>query len=391
MPATSQSPIPAVLLQGFLGAGKTTLLRSLLVEARKRDLSMGLVVNDMSDLDVDGQVLVQTDIVDHDAAYFHSIHSCVLSSKRGIESLREALSSMRKKQPPDLVIVESSGSSHPLPLVEFFQAQRGFLLTGVLTLVDAAMIDEDYASGELIVDLFEELDGYAVGDGYSGHKAAAKIAASRSEKPRRVRMGGCWAHVNRKFKDAASEAEKTATLFRKDIQALYAIDRDAKMQAEEGKLSHEEHLALRLELRRERAPRILLRIYRRARKLRKEKRFSDACNMDNALKYVVNQRAALSRFLADARIALDNNSCERAIRPLAIGRRNWLFAGSERGGKAAAVIYTLIESCKIAKLNPQAYLADVLVRISTHPASRIEELLPSNWTKLRRREARAAA
>jgi transposase len=163
------------------------------------------------------------------------------------------------------------------------------------------------------------------------------------------------------------------------------------MQAEEGKLSHEEHLALRLELRRERAPRILLRIYRRARKLRKEKRFSDAGNMDNALKYVVNQRAALSRFLADARIALDNNSCERAIRPLAIGRRNWLFAGSERGGKAAAVIYTLIESCKIAKVNPQAYLADVLVRISTHPASRIEELLPSNWTKLRRREARAAA
>jgi molybdopterin-guanine dinucleotide biosynthesis protein len=174
MPATSQSPIPAVLLQGFLGAGKTTLLRSLLVEARKRDLSMGLVVNDMSDLDVDGQVLVQTDIVDHDAAYFHSIHSCVLSSKRGIESLREALSSMRKKQPPDLVIVESSGSSHPLPLVEFFQAQRGFLLTGVLTLVDAAMIDEDYASSELIVDLFEELDGYAVGDGLLGSQGCSE-------------------------------------------------------------------------------------------------------------------------------------------------------------------------------------------------------------------------
>jgi hypothetical protein len=120
-----------------------------------------------------------------------------------------------------------------------------------------------------------------------------RISANRS----RPRSGGsiwpnCGGSDRADLDNAASEAEKTATLFRKDIQALYAIDRDAKMQAEEGKLSHEEHLALRLELQRERAARILLRIYRRARKLRKEKRFSDAGNMDNALKYVVNQRAA---------------------------------------------------------------------------------------------------
>ena len=79
---------------------------------------------------------------------------------------------------------------------------------------------------------------------------------------------------------------------------------------------------------------------------------------------------------------IDNNACERAIRPIAIGRRNWLFAGSMRGGHAAAVIYTLIECCRLADVDMVSYLADVLVRVATHPASRIDELLPANWAKL---------
>lgn len=79
---------------------------------------------------------------------------------------------------------------------------------------------------------------------------------------------------------------------------------------------------------------------------------------------------------------IDNNACERAIRPIAIGRRNWLFAGSMRGGRAAAVIYTLIECCRLADVDMVSYLADVLVRVATHPASRIDELLPANWAKL---------
>ncbi len=78
---------------------------------------------------------------------------------------------------------------------------------------------------------------------------------------------------------------------------------------------------------------------------------------------------------------LDNNVCERAIRPVAIGRKNWLFAGSMRGGRAAAVIYTLVESCKVSGVDALAYLADVLVRVATHPATRIGELLPANWAK----------
>jgi len=105
--------------------------------------------------------------------------------------------------------------------------------------------------------------------------------------------------------------------------------------------------------------------------------------MAKALDYLRNQRKPLRRFLDGGLIPLDNNACERAIRPIAIGRRNWLFAGSMRGGRAAAVVYTLIECCRLANVDMVAYFADVLVRVATHPARRIEELLPANWAALR--------
>jgi transposase len=91
---------------------------------------------------------------------------------------------------------------------------------------------------------------------------------------------------------------------------------------------------------------------------------------------------ALVRCFDDGRLALDNNPAERALRCVAIGRKNYLFAGSDAGGRRAAAIYSLIESAKLNGLNPQLYLADVLVRIADHPARRIAELLPWNWHPL---------
>ena len=99
--------------------------------------------------------------------------------------------------------------------------------------------------------------------------------------------------------------------------------------------------------------------------------------MAEASKYLENQRDHLRVFLEDARIPIHNNACEVAIRPVAVGRRNWLFAGSLRGGRAAATIYTLVESCKKAGIDPYLYLGDVLTRVATHPASRVEELISS--------------
>ena len=90
---------------------------------------------------------------------------------------------------------------------------------------------------------------------------------------------------------------------------------------------------------------------------------------------------AFTRFLDDGRICLTNNAAERALRGIAIGRRAWLFAGSDRGGERAAAMFTLIETAKLNDVDPQAWLADVLRRIADHPASKLDELLPWNWKK----------
>jgi transposase len=95
-----------------------------------------------------------------------------------------------------------------------------------------------------------------------------------------------------------------------------------------------------------------------------------------ALRYARARWVALTRHLDDGHLELSNNAAERAIRPLALGRKNWLFAGSDAGGQRAAAIYTLIESAKLGGLDPQAYLTAVLSRIADHPINRIEDLLP---------------
>ena len=143
--------IPVLILNGFLGSGKTTLLRNLLKQSHQRNLDLGVVVNDMSELDVDGEIVAQTEFFEEGNARFQSIHSCVLSSKKGVQELQIALEAMVSEGPPELLLIETSGSCHPLPLVEFFSTQPQFKLTGLLTLVDAAMIDQDYDRGELIL------------------------------------------------------------------------------------------------------------------------------------------------------------------------------------------------------------------------------------------------
>jgi transposase len=220
-------------------------------------------------------------------------------------------------------------------------------------------------ASDLIATELGSFAGWLVGDGYSGNKAASKKVEGD------IKIGGCWAHVNRKFKDARSDAPGTAKLFRDDIKRLFEIEREADADD----LTPQARSELRW---RESLP-VLRALRARARRLRDE--FSDSDNIAKAIKYLHNQRRELRRFLEDGRIPIHNNACERAIRPIAVGRRNWLFAGSHRGGRAAAVVYTLIESCRMAKIDVIGYLADVLVRVATHPARRVEELLPSRWEK----------
>ncbi len=98
-----------------------------------------------------------------------------------------------------------------------------------------------------------------------------------------------------------------------------------------------------------------------------------------SIAYSLNRWPALTRFLDDGRLCMTNNAAERELRAVAVGRHNWTFAGSDEGGRRAAVIYTLVNSAKLNDVDPQAWLADVLARIQDHPARRIDQLLPWNW------------
>jgi transposase len=108
-------------------------------------------------------------------------------------------------------------------------------------------------------------------------------------------------------------------------------------------------------------------------------RVSRKSDIGKAIAYALNHWKALTRFLGDGRICMSNNAAERALRGIAVGRRNWTFAGSDRGGERAAAIYTLIETCQLNEVDPQAWLADVLARLPDYPAKRINDLLPWNW------------
>ena len=101
-----------------------------------------------------------------------------------------------------------------------------------------------------------------------------------------------------------------------------------------------------------------------------------------AIDYTLNQKKALCRYMEDGRLRPDNNLAENAMRPIALGRKNWLFVGSERGGRAAALFMGLVQSCKNLKINPWEYFDDMLRRIMSHPVNRLRELLPDQWKPL---------
>ena len=100
-----------------------------------------------------------------------------------------------------------------------------------------------------------------------------------------------------------------------------------------------------------------------------------------AIRYTLSRWTALTRYVGDGRLEMTNNAAERGMRSPVLGRKNYLFCGSDAGGKRAACMYTFIETCRMNGVDPQAYLADVLARIADHPIHRIDELLPWRWTK----------
>ena len=224
----------------------------------------------------------------------------------------------------------------------------------------------DRAHEHVLEFLGDEIAGYLVGDGYAGYVTIAKKRAG-------LIVTGCWAHALRKFRDAIKESPTEATSMVVMIRTLFAIEEEALDQG----LAPEAVKAVRAQ----RSKPALDRIRQRVDELLAVER-SEKSLMAGALKYVDHQWEALIGFLGDGRVPIHNNACELSIRPIAVGRRNWLFAGSERGGRAAAIVYSLIESCRRVQVDPWLYLCDVLVRVATHPAHRVEDLMPDRWKVL---------
>ncbi|MFT8212361.1 MAG: CobW family GTP-binding protein [Symbiopectobacterium sp.] len=153
--------IPLIILNGFLGAGKTTLLKSLLVQAHKRKYSVAVIVNDMSELDVDGVLISNTEIVSSHSQNMVSIAADNISSDTGIMKLNNAIArllsnKMGSDKTPDFILLETSGSSHPLPLVRYLRDHPQVCLHAFLSLVDAVMLHEDYDDGHGLITALQQ-------------------------------------------------------------------------------------------------------------------------------------------------------------------------------------------------------------------------------------------
>jgi transposase len=203
-------------------------------------------------------------------------------------------------------------------------------------------------------------------------QADAYAGFNRLYEPKRqpgpIIEAACWAHARRKFFDLARLTKAPIAVEAVSrIDALFAIER-----AING-LSPDERQRVRQE-----RSRPLVEVL--GRWLREQyAKLSPNSQVAKAIAYSLNGWDALLRFLDDGRLCLSNNAAEPALRGIAVGRRNWTFAGSDEGGRRAAAIYTLIETAKLNDIDPLAWLADVLARLQDHPAKWIHELLPWNW------------
>ena len=232
--------------------------------------------------------------------------------------------------------------------------------------------------------------GILQADAYAGYNRL--YALGRSPGP--VTEALCWAHARRKFfvlADIAASAKRGAKKGKQRViisplafEAVTRIDALFDVEREINRLSAEGRLTVRAE---RSAPLLAeLEAWLRAERARLSRHAPVAKAMD----YMLKRWPGFARFLEDGRVCLTNNAAERALRGIALGRKAWLFAGSDRGGHRAAFMYTLIVTAKMNDVDPQAWLADVLARIADHSSQRLDELLPWNWKQAQAADTLAA-
>lgn len=217
--------------------------------------------------------------------------------------------------------------------------------------------------GDFLADFKER---YLLSDGYAGYN---KVIADN-----RLRHLMCWAHARRKF----FEARELNPPFIEKILALIGLLYDVEREADK-----QEHPTPEF--------RLNLRIAKSKQVLEKLKNLLEnpgmtilpKNNVGVAIEYTRNPWEQLTRFLEDGRLPIDNNLVENAIRPVALGRKNWLFAGSREGAKRLAIFYSFLATCKLNDMNPYEYLYDILPRVADYPARNIADLTPAKWKMLK--------
>ena len=220
--------------------------------------------------------------------------------------------------------------------------------------------------------------GTLLTDGYDG----VNPVAVRND----IFRAGCWAHARRKFRDALEACTRRPAAVLRLIQRLFWIERAIVDRAERLGLDFEQLVELRLKVRGRRSKAVLRRLYDLVFALADDPNTAGNRLLKDAVTYAINQRRPLLAHLQDGRIPIHNNDTERDLRHVVTGRKNWLTFASARGGEVAGRLYSLVMSAKLARINVEEYLADVLKRVSTTPASRIGELTPWGWAAERKRE-----
>ena len=231
--------------------------------------------------------------------------------------------------------------------------------------------------------------GILQADAYSGYNGLYEV----DRKPGTILEAGCWSHARRPFfvlADLVGSSHRKsqgttpvpisplALEMVRRIDALFEIERSIN-----GK-SADERLAVRQQLS---APLVAeLEVWMREQRAK----LSRSNDIAKAMDYMLKRWTSFTLFLKDGRVCLSNNAAERALRGIALGRKSWLFAGSDRGGRRAAAMYSLIVTAKMNDVDPQAWLADVLARIAEHPVHKLDELLPWNWRAARQTTRQAA-
>ena len=212
-------------------------------------------------------------------------------------------------------------------------------------------------------------EGYLQTDGYGAYDAFGKN--------KKISLIHCMAHARRKFEHAKDNHKVLAEHVLTEMQKLYTVERISR----EAKLSIEDR-------RNERQKKALPVLEALGKWMQEEyTKVNPKSTLGEALFYSISRWEKLSAYAEDGMLEIDNNLVENAIRPVAVGRKNYLFAGSHEAAKRSAMMYSFMASCKKNEVNPYEWLSDVLNRISAYPINKVEDLLPGNWKKLNQQKS----